>query len=655
MAPLSFALAALLTAGSTTAAQKWPFMFDVSLSRDPNGTSQLLAAGEMTLPDLPVSMMVTMQSEQATLYYVPESAALLRRIQTSGPGPAVWPETPMLCAHHATFVLPPLLGPGASAACKSATIAIEQQLADLGACRDVEEPERFVLGFPPAQASVTLANTGTITGLVGLAGEGLVIPTLIQGLLPDDFVPTMRIILDKIRYADLVAHLDRAQSAYAQAIAIASSNASCFDPTTLSTLLAGLDALTAELMAARAYLDRLRSEGEAEYAREDLRLGARSRARLPLPYPSLTIAERRFTAFWLGGIYWRMRGGGLIPTGMTQEARFMFFLRPFEQIGNLAGGSDGSGVVFPMYLDLIINGWSQWMDMGCCQTSAHDEYYDLVAMSQRGYHEVQASAQQLAQKGYDTGALITGGLQMGPCYFYGWYPLRMFTWADPMPPPFSAFMDGPTAIGEFCTGASIALGFADTLLNGYATHQPPTCTIQCSGKTCGDDGCGGMCGTCPSGQTCQSGQCECAGSTCAEDAGGPPETGGSIDAGGEDTAPPSEAPPDAANRDGAPPETADAMAIATADASRSTTLATQSCSCAAASPRSADGVWPLLLLALGLGASAARVSATRSRLGSRLRPRSVRARRSDAPRRLDARPMRRSGFARSYSDRGSRP
>lgn len=35
------------------------------------------------------------------------------------------------------------------------------------------------------------------------------------------------------------------------------------------------------------------------------------------------------------------------------------------------------------------------------------------------------------------------------------------------------------------------------------------CTAQCQGKQCGDDGCGGSCGNCPTGQTCTaSGQCQ---------------------------------------------------------------------------------------------------------------------------------------------------
>ena len=40
--------------------------------------------------------------------------------------------------------------------------------------------------------------------------------------------------------------------------------------------------------------------------------------------------------------------------------------------------------------------------------------------------------------------------------------------------------------------------------------KPPRCTPDCNGKTCGDDGCGGTCGTCPGTQdVCQNGHCIC--------------------------------------------------------------------------------------------------------------------------------------------------
>jgi hypothetical protein len=42
------------------------------------------------------------------------------------------------------------------------------------------------------------------------------------------------------------------------------------------------------------------------------------------------------------------------------------------------------------------------------------------------------------------------------------------------------------------------------------------CIPKCAGKVCGDDGCGGSCGECNDGRTCQSGICVCAAACCAD-------------------------------------------------------------------------------------------------------------------------------------------
>jgi hypothetical protein len=67
---------------------------------------------------------------------------------------------------------------------------------------------------------------------------------------------------------------------------------------------------------------------------------------------------------------------------------------------------------------------------------------------------------------------------------------------------------------------STGVGFGSLQLGAEAKHnhhrkhkkkpQPPpapTCTRRCGHKRCGDDGCGGSCGSCPSGQFCRSGTC----------------------------------------------------------------------------------------------------------------------------------------------------
>ena len=44
---------------------------------------------------------------------------------------------------------------------------------------------------------------------------------------------------------------------------------------------------------------------------------------------------------------------------------------------------------------------------------------------------------------------------------------------------------------------------------GCADGKCKVCTPACAGKSCGDDGCGGQCGSCPTGAACSSGACVC--------------------------------------------------------------------------------------------------------------------------------------------------
>ncbi|HEY8078300.1 MAG TPA: hypothetical protein VIF62_29430, partial [Labilithrix sp.] len=252
-----------------------------------------------------------------------------------------------------------------------------------------------------------------------------------------------------------------------------------------------------------ALLEKTKTDGEAAHQHDEVCLAAHSRTRTALPF-GLSDDDRRFIAFWLGGTYWRMRGGGLMPLGSTQAARWDFLEQPFTRIGELTGGKDGTDAAFDIYL-AVFEGWSDWMDMGETQPGG-DKYYDLVGMTARGARQVQSASQTLASRGYDVADLGAGGLGMGPCYFWGHEQLKPFRYADQMSPPYGAFIEGFTAVGEWCSGATIALGFAKTLLRGTATGKPPTVDL-CAGRTCGDDTCGGSCGTCGDGLSCMDGKC----------------------------------------------------------------------------------------------------------------------------------------------------
>ncbi len=66
-----------------------------------------------------------------------------------------------------------------------------------------------------------------------------------------------------------------------------------------------------------------------------------------------------------------------------------------------------------------------------------------------------------------------------------------------------------------CTAFSKVCGYDDQFDWFDCIEDPDTCTPNCNGKSCGSDGCGGSCGTCPSGQSCNgSGQCQADGGAC---------------------------------------------------------------------------------------------------------------------------------------------
>jgi len=73
------------------------------------------------------------------------------------------------------------------------------------------------------------------------------------------------------------------------------------------------------------------------------------------------------------------------------------------------------------------------------------------------------------------------------------------------------------------TGFGVCMGCPGP--DGGMTGTPDvTCSPNCAGRACGDNGCGGTCGACPMGQTCNNGTCaamscqpQCAGRVCGPD------------------------------------------------------------------------------------------------------------------------------------------
>ena len=66
-----------------------------------------------------------------------------------------------------------------------------------------------------------------------------------------------------------------------------------------------------------------------------------------------------------------------------------------------------------------------------------------------------------------------------------------------------------TALRALCVAGTVALLAACSTVESSAGDNAGECTPDCSGKWCGDDGCGGQCGVCPDwAPSCVQGTCQ---------------------------------------------------------------------------------------------------------------------------------------------------
>jgi len=102
---------------------------------------------------------------------------------------------------------------------------------------------------------------------------------------------------------------------------------------------------------------------------------------------------------------------------------------------------------------------------------------------------------------------------------------------------FFLFKDSTGTLVTYPTTGSLGIGPAGSCAD-FDTTRPATgagcdCVPQCSGKTCGDDACGGSCGNCGAGETCEANTCVGASGDDAGNGGGSNNGGdGGIDGGG---------------------------------------------------------------------------------------------------------------------------
>lgn len=565
------ALLAVLVVAFPALAQstRFPFSFDAGLAENPSLVLQKEADLDGRLPawvHLPADF-ATLESgpdgvspPTVTLQLFPELKAQYDRALAAmdAGAPMTWP-APMLCATTAAFALPAtLLAAGAPGSCQSLDNALRTTLTPelLGVCLDLEAPERLLLvSRAPAGASeATLrsfvdARTNTLEQQLALAGAGLSLVPPPDGLLPPDWVPTLRKILWKVTPPDPQRTTD-ARTLFDDLSARVAAAPDCLEPSVLALLQTSLPLLRAEVLAAQAHVDAVVADGITESTQDLLCLQARGRTRPTLPYVGLTDHEREFLAFYLGGLYWRFRGGGYLVLGSTQSNRTFYTRRVFKELARVSSGTPASAHAAEAMFCNLFDGWGSWMDMGTFHSPTapaednQDAYYDLVQMTNRGRQQVadfplaayscyaqgvslsinKSSEEYLRAANFDTLPLYGAGLSFGPCYLYGLNPLKDFRWytAAEAPSPYSPVFDGFTTLGEFCVGASLSLGFTRTLLNGTPSGTAPT--TLCGARVCGDDGCGNSCGTCVASQACMAGQC-----VGPMDAGSEPDAG--LDAG----------------------------------------------------------------------------------------------------------------------------
>lgn len=452
--------------------RRMPFEFDAGLGAQPARTQQKLTALDGKLPAgfaLPADFEELASAPDGVsppttrLWLSPEAKATYLRAAAAGPSAMVWPGSTH-CTAHLAFTLPvaTLLVSGANSSCTPFEATVRAQLAPsvIDACADVDAPERYVSsGLVPAGLSQMQLNslvdqrTQSLESQISLAGAGLSQLGAPAGFLPPDFVPTLRSVLWKVRESAHATRLAQARTAYATALNTLSANAACFEPVKSAALQTQVQQLDAELAALQQQVAGVISAGLARAGQQSQCLATRSRVRPLLPVPSLTDEEREFVAYWLGGVFWRMRGGGLLALSSTQNARTYFLRRPLREIARLTNGTTTGDRAADSLYCAVFDGWGEWMDMGTT-AGGQEMYEDLVQMTDRGRQQVadwtfsavgaaltnglsnsKSAEAYVREAGFNTSALYAGGLSMGPCYLYALNPMKNFVFDAPERPP----------------------------------------------------------------------------------------------------------------------------------------------------------------------------------------------------------------------------
>lgn len=333
-------------------------------------------------------------------------------------------------------------------------------------CQMLNYPERRLLDHVPGKVSAKKVQT--LRGLLETAGHGLFQVPEVAKMLSVSHAETLRSSLRKIYINDFLTKIADQEKLVVAFQNQLKANLSChrIDDNTISDLEILVDGIRLEAQVAQEKLRQEYRDGlaQAEADRNAiLRTGYR-RDQLEEAY--LTDQDRKILSMYIGAIMWRIRGGGITqePDG-TRKRRVLGVYHPFNYLSKLSGG-DSAADQGTSLLYAVIKGWGRYFDMGRTKED-EDIYFDLVHMTKRGQYQVVGSANDLEGRNFDPTALQIAGLQMGPCYFYAWEKYEGKNLGKDLKPPFKEFIDGPTALGELCFGATLGLGLSETLLKGY--------------------------------------------------------------------------------------------------------------------------------------------------------------------------------------------
>lgn len=181
-------------------------------------------------------------------------------------------------------------------------------------------------------------------------------------------------------------------------------------------------------------------------------------------------------------------------------------------------------------------GWTEgaWNEGGssCSLTIPKPSFQTSSACAKRAASDVAAVGDpNTGVAVYNAGSggwIVVGGTSASSPFVAGVYALYGIGAAGEAYPYSHAtnFFDVTTGKNGTCSGAMCNAGAGwdgPTGLgspNGTGLGGGTTCTPQCTGKECGDDGCGGSCGTCSGGETCGGGTCSGGGSGGGSGSGG---------------------------------------------------------------------------------------------------------------------------------------